>query len=303
MWLASFVQFLAMAAAEFQPAVPPPPPTTPGAPAPVYSRQTLFAIPFRIDRADRITSEPVEVQLYVSGDRGGHWDLYRKTAPTRGQFLFRAGMDGEYWFSVRTLDRSGKVRPEGPYVPELKVIVDTRSAGSRPATPQGSGSVTSFPPADPNPIRTSPDRPAATPDATAFLGPQPRTADTQVPAAARLPGATRAPGEAWSGTVLGWAGRITSCQQGLGSDANKLTITWEVDDNARLAPRPITLCLSETLGGPWTTIASGLENTGRYTWTCQDRLPPRVFLRLEIRDEAGNISPYETREPVALGGR
>jgi hypothetical protein len=297
MWLASFVQLLAMAAAEFQPAVPPPPTTPPGAPAPVYTRQTLFAIPFRIARPDRITSEPVEVQLYVSGDRGGHWDLYRKTAPTRGQFLFRAGMDGEYWFSVRTLDRSGKVRPEGPYVPELKVIVDTRSAGSRPATPQGSGSLTSFPPADLNPIRTSPDRPAASPDATAFLGPPPRTAD------ARVPGATGAPGEARSGMAPGWAGRITSCQQGLGSDANKLTITWEVDENARLAPRPITLCLSETLGGRWTTIASGLENTGRYTWEAQNRLPPRVFLRLEIRDEAGNISPFETREPVALAGR
>jgi hypothetical protein len=292
-----------MAAADFQPTVPPPPPTAPGAPAPVYTRQTLFAIPFRIDRPDRITAEPVEVQLYVSGDRGGHWDLYRKTAPARGQFLFRAGMDGEYWFAVRTLDRSGKIRPEGPYVPELKVIVDTRSAASRPATPQGSGNVASFPPGDPNPVRTSPDRPAATLAATAALGPPPHIADAQVPPAVPAPGASRAAGEAWSGMVPGWTGRITSCQQGLGSDANKLTITWEVDDNARLAPQPITLCLSETLGGPWTTIASGLENTGRYTWTSQNRLPPRIFLRLEIRDEAGNIRPYETREPVALGAR
>ena len=35
-------------------------------------------------------------------------------------------MDGEFWFLVRTLDRSGRSRPEGPNVPGLKVTVDTK---------------------------------------------------------------------------------------------------------------------------------------------------------------------------------
>ena len=34
-------------------------------------------------------------------------------------------MDGEYWFLVRTLDRSGQMFPNGPYAPELIVVVDT----------------------------------------------------------------------------------------------------------------------------------------------------------------------------------
>jgi hypothetical protein len=259
---------------------------SPSGPPLVLSRQSLFAIPFRIDRPDRISNEPLEVQLYVSGDRGGHWDLYRKTSPARGRFLFRAGTDGEYWFTVRTLDRSGRVRPEGPYVPELKVFVDTRPAAAPPAgpsaAPPGGGSVMSFPPADRNPAGMSLERPAAIPVSTGALGPPQRAAEAP---------------------TSGLSARITSCQQGLGSDADKLTITWEVDEGSRLASRPITLCCSETLGGPWTTLAGSLENTGRYTWASSSPFPARIFLRLEVRDEAGNIHPFETREPVALSGR
>ena len=33
--------------------------------------------------------------------------------------------DGEYWFDVRTVDRSGQVRPQGPHTPKLVVVVDT----------------------------------------------------------------------------------------------------------------------------------------------------------------------------------
>jgi hypothetical protein len=92
---------------------------------PTYTRLTLFTIPFRIERPDRVAQEPAEVQLFVSGDRGAHWDSYAKVEPSKHGFLFRAGADGEYWFCIRTIDRSGQVRPQGPYTPGLKVIVDT----------------------------------------------------------------------------------------------------------------------------------------------------------------------------------
>ncbi len=34
-------------------------------------------------------------------------------------------------------------------------------------------------------------------------------------------------------------------------------------------------------------MASGLENTGRYAWPIDSRTPPKFYLRLEVRDEAG----------------
>ena len=96
-------------------------------PGVISTRQTLFAIPFRIDRrVGEPSQEPVNVQLYVSGNHGTSWQLYARGKPSQERFWFRAGMDGEFWFLVRTLDRSGRSRPEGPSVPGLKVTVDTK---------------------------------------------------------------------------------------------------------------------------------------------------------------------------------
>ncbi len=91
----------------------------------VFTRQTLFSIPFRIDGAVDKSRRPVEVRLYVSGDRGATWQLYSTVPPDAKHFLFRAGGDGRYCFLVRTLDRSGRLRPEGTGKSELQVVVDT----------------------------------------------------------------------------------------------------------------------------------------------------------------------------------
>ena len=47
-------------------------------------------------------------------------------------------------------------------------------------------------------------------------------------------------------------------------------------------------------------IASGLENTGRYAWPIDSRTPPQFYLRLEVRDEAGNVGVHETTDPVTI---
>ena len=95
-------------------------------------------------------------------------------------------------------------------------------------------------------------------------------------------------------------GRITLAQQGNGGDGDKLFINWEASDNRELAAKPISLSYSERLGGPWTPMASGLENTGRYAWQLTGSLPQRMYLRLEVHDAAGNMGVYETAEPVPL---
>lgn len=94
-------------------------------------------------------------------------------------------------------------------------------------------------------------------------------------------------------------GNLISAEQGGGEEAGELVIAWEAADE-RLAPRPISLRMSESPQGPWHTIASGLENTGHYAWRLDQRTPQKFFLRLEVRDEAGNLRIDDSTEPVTI---
>jgi len=93
--------------------------------------------------------------------------------------------------------------------------------------------------------------------------------------------------------------QILAADQGTGPETGKLVVTWDARD-AMLAPRPITLCYGESPGGPWVPIATDLANTGRYVWAIPRDLPSGVYLRLEVRDEAGNVGVHETSQTVTL---
>ena len=103
MWLEPLSQLLVTVALVGQTAATAPPVL----PEPIVTRQPVFAIPFRVERADNPARQPVEVQLLVSTDRGARWQLYAQVPPTQQHFLFRAGGDGEYWFAIRTVEPFG----------------------------------------------------------------------------------------------------------------------------------------------------------------------------------------------------
>lgn len=84
---------------------------------------------------------------------------------------------------------------------------------------------------------------------------------------------------------------------GDGALIGQLVIRWSAEDD-RLAARPVGLFCSATAEGPWTTIATDLDNVGEYAWRLGRDVPPRVFLRLEVRDAAGNVAVQQT--PTAL---
>lgn len=93
--------------------------------------------------------------------------------------------------------------------------------------------------------------------------------------------------------------RLVNAELGQGSAQGEIAITWEAKD-ALLARQPVSLAYSERREGPWTTIAAGLENTGRYAWRYDSQTPERLFLRLEVRDEAGNVGVSESIEALSL---
>lgn len=81
---------------------------------------------------------------------------------------------------------------------------------------------------------------------------------------------------------------------------NTLLLAWEAKDR-NLADTPITLEWAEQKDGPWNAIGEGpLPNTGQYPWRLPDHLPPRVYLRLTMRDLAGNEARAQTDKPELI---
>lgn len=78
---------------------------------------------------------------------------------------------------------------------------------------------------------------------------------------------------------------------------NTLLLKWAAGDD-NLTNTPIILEWSEKREGPWHAIAPPLPNAaGKHSWTLPDRLPVEVYLRLRVRDLAGNESVAVTAEP------
>ncbi|QDU40023.1 hypothetical protein Mal4_43770 [Maioricimonas rarisocia] len=92
--------------------------------APVHTSRPRFRIPFQFDSAEIQRLGAVEIQLYVSSDRGVNWRHVQSVSPTAGKFTFEAEQDGEYWFAVRTLDGRRQQHPGGPLQAGLQVVVD-----------------------------------------------------------------------------------------------------------------------------------------------------------------------------------
>jgi hypothetical protein len=94
---------------------------------------------------------------------------------------------------------------------------------------------------------------------------------------------------------------ITSAAYGTEMHAGQLDIQWTARDD-HLAMRPITLSFSPQQQGPWTTIASGLPNDGQYYWRVDSSVPAQFYLRLQARDEAGNVGTHQLDQPLQSAG-
>ncbi|HEY7153374.1 MAG TPA: hypothetical protein VH575_05395 [Gemmataceae bacterium] len=89
-----------------------------------------------------------------------------------------------------------------------------------------------------------------------------------------------------------------------------LILSWSASDR-NLADTPITLEWAERKEGPWTLISDHLANssaagalppeaTGSYVWQLSERMPSRVYLKLTVRDNAGNVAIAQADKPVLI---
>jgi hypothetical protein len=90
---------------------------------------------------------------------------------------------------------------------------------------------------------------------------------------------------------------LTAIERGTGNAEDQLILHWRAEDD-NLGPRPVAVYYSSRLNGPWSAVATNLENTGHYAWRIERHVPERFYLRLEVRDAAGNLAAFRTREPI-----
>lgn len=98
---------------------------TPAAPGKIYTKRTAFKLPVKIEDKDRAGLD--KVQLYVK-DGNEPWACKDVAPPTQPDFTYHVQHDGEYWFSVVTVDKNGKTTPSDvtKEAPGLVVVVDTQ---------------------------------------------------------------------------------------------------------------------------------------------------------------------------------
>src|SRR5260221_617564 len=70
-----------------------------------------------------------EIQLWCKESSAAPWTLRDKAPPTQTAFNFQAPKDGEYWFTMVTVDRQGKCVPAdiAKEEPAMAVVVDTQA--------------------------------------------------------------------------------------------------------------------------------------------------------------------------------
>ena len=92
---------------------------------------------------------------------------------------------------------------------------------------------------------------------------------------------------------------LTRVEQGQGYLGDQLTIDWQANEE-HPADQPIDLYYSNHPDGPWAPIATSLDDSGRYAWRLLRHVPERLYVRLEMRDAAGNVGTATTPQPVSI---
>jgi hypothetical protein len=133
-------------------------PAAPKLPDKTYISKATFDLPVIIN--ERARTGLREVQLYVKEGPTGSWVLKEKAYPGVTRFNCRLEKDGEYWFSVATVDQTGRSIPFdiNREPPGVIIVLDTQGPRvelrALPASAEGMCVMCEVQDANPNPFQT-----------------------------------------------------------------------------------------------------------------------------------------------------
>jgi hypothetical protein len=93
--------------------------------------------------------------------------------------------------------------------------------------------------------------------------------------------------------------KITGIRPGTGQESGSLHLFWQSEDR-NLAIDGVELYYAASREGPWTPIAKNLKSSGQHRWSPANDAGAHAFLRVVVRDRAGNVGLSETTQPIPL---
>ncbi len=91
--------------------------------------------------------------------------------------------------------------------------------------------------------------------------------------------------------------QLLPIREGVGK--NQVVIEWTAQDK-QLDENPIALYHAHQQGGPWELIQGWTKNSGTLTWDVPSTFDKKLYVRLEVRDTAGNVTTVQTDRPFML---
>lgn len=84
-----------------------------------------------------------------------------------------------------------------------------------------------------------------------------------------------------------------------GTEGSQLLIRWRISDkNPNAAPVALSYAVNQQ--GPWIPITGWQADEGEFAWKVKPGVPPHVFIKLDARDSAGNITSIMSEDPIAI---
>jgi len=93
--------------------------------------------------------------------------------------------------------------------------------------------------------------------------------------------------------------QLLAPQIGRGKSRNKVLLRWVAED-AHFGPTPILLEYAAQGAGPWQKIGDWQANSGRYIWSIEPGLPGKVYVRLTVKDRAGNVTQITAPDQLVI---
>ncbi|MGC3971056.1 MAG: hypothetical protein QM775_28080 [Pirellulales bacterium] len=96
--------------------------------------------------------------------------------------------------------------------------------------------------------------------------------------------------------------RLTTAEPDEKNSPCRLKINWEAQD-ANLGAQAVTLSYSANPQGPWIPLAQGVAPAGGHVCDFDPQGPDYAFLKIDVRDEAGNVGSFATTTAIPIEKR